>query len=267
VADDRERTSAKRDTLLAILAVMATIASGTFAWRVLTATDAPVAAPELPAPSTVASPVNLSPTVTRPILPPITLGPLEAIEPTIDGVERSVRGNLAPWENQAVDVVTGEPLATADFSADMTLITAVTDAVPPPWSLGPFDSTTVPTPAGDVAVDWAESTQPFRARKLIGPDGAPVARILIFAGTSEAGLSYVRQARVRWNPDAVADHLTLADTVMVTAVVPPAAETGGGIWFASLSRRVAVLIEATSTFTQQDLVGFLIRWRSSLIDG
>lgn len=263
MADDKKRTSAKRDTLLAILAVMATLASGSFAWRVLTATDAPVAAPELPAPSTVASPVNLSPTVTRPILPPAALGPLK----TIDGIERSVRQNLAPWENQAVDIVTGEPLAAADFSADITLITAVTAAVPPPWSLGPFDSATVPTPSGDVAVGWAESTQPFRARTLIGPDGASVARILIFAGTSEAGLNYVRQARVRWNPNAVADHLTLADTVMVAAVVPPAAETGGGIWFASLSRRVTVLIEATPTFTQQDLVGFLIRWRSSLIDG
>jgi len=263
VVSDEDHSTVKRDAVLGILAILGTIASGMFAWNLITATPAPVVAPALPAPATSPPLGNLSPTVTRPALPGATLAPLGSADPMIDGIERAVEGNLAPWQSQAIDVVTGWPLAPADFTMDVTLVNSVIAAVPTPWSFSPLDSETIPTPAGDIDLAWAESTQPFRARQLRNASGGLVARVWVFAGASEHGVDYVRRARDRWNPGTTADHLSLPGTIIVSAIVPPADDSTGGTWFASLSRNVAVLVEAAPTVTQRDVVAFLLEWRSA----
>jgi len=257
-----EDSTRVRDSVLAVLAVAATVMSGAFAWHLLSAEPEPVVAAALPAPSTVAPPSSLSPTVTRPIIPSSDLGPLGAIDSSVDGIERSVQQSVAPWQSKAIDVITGGSLDGRDFTADVALLNRVTATVPAGWTLTPFDTDTVPSPAGEIPVDWAESTQPVRARQLNKPDGTSVGRILIFAGISQDGVGYLREARNHWNPGAPAEHLALPDTVLVTAVVPPV-EGAGGIWFAAVSKHVAMLIESAPGTTQQDLVGFLVQWRSS----
>jgi len=262
VGADEEDSTKVRDSVIAVIAVAATVMSGAFAWHLLTADPAPVAAPVLPAPTTFAAPASLSPTVTRPIIPSSNLGPLGVVDQRVDGIERSVQQSVAPWQSKAIDMITGGSLEGLDFTADVTLLNRVTAALPAGWSLAPFDTDTVPSPAGEIPVDWAESTQPMRARQLIRPDGSPVGRVLIFAGVSEAGTRYVREARDHWNPGAPADHLAQSDTVLVTAVIPPV-DGNGGIWFASVSTHVAVLMEAAPDISQQDLVSFLMQWRAA----
>jgi len=236
--------------------------SGAFAWHLLTTEPKPIVAAELPAPSTVAPPSSLAPTVTRPLAPSSDLGPLGAVDPLIDGLERSVQQSVAPWQSKAIDVITGGSLDGRDFTADVALLNRVTAAVPAGWTLTPFDTDTVPTPAGDIPVDWAETTQPMRARQLVGPDGTRLGRVLIFVGVSQGGTSYLREARDRWNPGAPAEHMALAGTVLINAVVPPT-DGNGGIWFASVSKHVVMLLESSPGITQHDLVGFLLQWRSS----
>ncbi len=259
---DEEDSTRVRDALIAILAVAATVMSGAFAWHLLTAAPEPVVATELPAPSTVAPPSSLSPTITRPLIPSSDPGPLGSVDQNLDGIERSVRQSVAPWQSRAIDVITGGNLDGRDFTTDVALLNRVTEAIPDGWTLAPFDTDTVPSPAGDVPVDWAETTQPMRARQLVRPDGTTVGRVLIFAGVSPDGILYVREARNHWNPGAPAEHLAPADTVLVTAVVPPI-DGNGGIWFASVSKHVVMLMESAPDIAQQDLVGFLVQWRSS----
>ena len=259
---DEEGSTKLRDSVIAVLAVAATITSGAFAWHLLTAEPEPVAAPTLPAPTTFAPPSSLSPTVTRPLIPSSDLGPLGSIQPNVDGIERSVAQSVAPWQSKAIDVITGGSLEGRDFTADVALLNRVTAAVPAGWTLAPFDTDTVPSPGGEIPLDWAETTQPIRARQLLRPDGTPVGRVLIFAGISQDGVSYLREARDRWNPGAPAEHLALTDTVLVTAVVPPV-DGNGGIWFAAVTKHVVMLMESTPDITQQDLVGFLVQWKSS----
>jgi len=263
VGTDETHSTVMRNVVLTMLAILGTAASGMFAWNLATTDPVPVVAPALPTPSMVSAPGDLAPTVTQPGLPVATLAPLGSADPTVEGIERAIGQNLAPWESQAINVVTGWPLTDVDFTVDVTLVNGVVAAVPTPWYFSPLDTNTIPTPAGDLDLGWAESTQPFRARRLLDTNGALVARVWVFAGASQNGVDYVRSARDRWNPGTTADHLSLPGTIVVSAVVAPAEDTTGGTWFASLSRNVAVLVEATPTVTQQDVVAFLLQWRAS----
>lgn len=221
--------------MVAVITMAATAASAMFAWNLITAT------PES--------------------------APVRAEDQAVAGIERSVQQNLATWQSQAVSVVTGELLGDVDFTADVVMINNATAAVPTPWSFGPYRSATTPTPAGEMNVDWAESTQPFRARELIGPNGAPVADVFVFAGASNDGRNYLRQAISRWNPELSADDPNLRRTVMLATVTPPTEGLSGGTWFASLTENVVVLIGVAPGFTQHDLIEFLIGWRASLAGG
>ena len=225
--------------MVAVVTVAATAASAMFAWILITASPEPAPATAEPTPAT-------------------------AEDQEVTNLERSVQQNLAAWQSEAVNLVTGELLGNVDFTTDVVVINNAVAAVPTPWMFGPYRSATTPTPAGTMDVEWAESTQPFRARELIDSNGAPVADVFVFAGVSDNGLNYLRQAVNRWNPNLSADDPNLGRTVMLTPVTPPQDGLSGGTWFASLTDNVSVLIGVAPGFIQHDLIDFLIGWRASL---
>ncbi len=259
-----KKSTARRDTFLITLAVIATAVGGWMVWSLLNPAPGPVAAPTLPAPTVPSVPVELPHSVDRPDPQPGAsdpLAPLGSADAGGAGVERSVRQGLTPWESQPVNVITGDLIADTDFSDDMQLADQILGGFPEPWSPAPIVDD-ISTPTGDTLIVLAESSQPFRARRLFSDTGR-VADVWLFVGRSEAGLEFLQQARDRWNPDSTADHLGQTNQLVLTPTVAPDPADTDVFWFASLSRNAVLLISTPPEISHQEIMRLLIEWRGS----
>ncbi len=157
-----------------------------------------------PSPTTIRSDGD-SPTVTRPEAPVDTLPAPIAGEPDDEispGTEREVGGGASPWDKpNLTNLVTGDPLAEADYTSGITEVARLLAAGVVGFELVP---PTLLSAANDVDLEEAEANQPFAARGVL-LEGEPIGDMWIFAapaGGSGPVADYLDAARSEWPVEA-----------------------------------------------------------------
>ena len=178
-----------------------------------------------------------APTVTRPD------GPVEPLPTFETGAEREVGTGANPWRGAVPrNVLNGDLLPDADYGPGIDAVAAMLADTPDGWTF----AAAVTLELHGVAVEAAETSQPFAARSIVDENG-DLGEIWIFArgpSTTDASAALLADAQAKWPVDLATETFSPEVGVRIHLLADNGSQA---IWLDERDDALVVFVVASGT--------------------